>query len=66
MLPGFSGSRGCGTRQGNSTPGKSPALAHADADAADEDGEWDNIAADDAWNEDMTHLVDVLEGMALD
>ncbi|KAG2743926.1 hypothetical protein P692DRAFT_20878574 [Suillus brevipes Sb2] len=56
-LPGFSGSHGCGT---------SPALAPADADAADEDGEWDDIAADDAWNEDMTHLVDVLEGMALD
>lgn len=65
-LPGFSGSRGCGTRRGNSTPSKSSALAHADADAADEDGEWDDIAADDTWNEDMTHLVDVLEGMALD
>ncbi|KAG1774964.1 hypothetical protein EV702DRAFT_1180545 [Suillus placidus] len=63
-LPGFSGSRGCGNRRGGSTPSKDPALIHMDA--VDEDGEWDEIAADDAWNEDMTHLIDVLENMALD
>ncbi|KAG2339086.1 hypothetical protein BDR05DRAFT_1003628 [Suillus weaverae] len=58
-LPGFSGSCGCGNRQGGSTPSEDPALIHMDA--IDEDGEWDEIAADDAWNEDVTHLIDILE-----
>ncbi|KAG2075704.1 hypothetical protein BDR04DRAFT_1150033 [Suillus decipiens] len=62
-IPGFSGTPGCGNRQGGSTPSTSGILAHVDVAHEDEDEDEDNIAADDAWNEDMTHLTDVLEGI---
>lgn len=65
-IPGFSGSPGCGNRQGSGTPSTSVILTHVDAAHEDDDEELDDIAADNAWNEDMTHLADVLEGIALD
>ncbi|KAG2047750.1 hypothetical protein BDR06DRAFT_1013621 [Suillus hirtellus] len=65
-IPGFSGSPGHGIRQGSGTPSTGVILTHVDAAHEDEDEELDDIAADDAWNEDMTHLADVLEGITLD